>query len=129
MSTAAPPTPVSATDFLGEIVQTLTQLDPRVLERIQERLFEAWRARRTVFVMGNGGSASAASHFAAELAKYTIVEGKPRCRVIGLTDSVPLVSAWTNDSGWGSVFAEQMAAWIEPGDVLVGFSVHGGSGT
>jgi D-sedoheptulose 7-phosphate isomerase len=39
-----------------------------------------------------------------------------------------LVSAWTNDGGFNSIFAEQMAAWLEPGDALVGFSVHGGSG-
>jgi D-sedoheptulose 7-phosphate isomerase len=78
--------------------------------------------------MGNGGSASTATHFAADLAKYTIAEGKPRFRVLGLTDNVPLVSAWTNDGGFNSIFAEQMAAWLEPGDALVGFSVHGGSG-
>jgi D-sedoheptulose 7-phosphate isomerase len=89
---------------------------------------DVWRSRRTVFVMGNGGSASTATHFAADLAKYTISAGKPRFRVIGLTDNVPLVSAWTNDGGFNSIFVEQMAAWLEAGDVLVGFSVHGGSG-
>jgi D-sedoheptulose 7-phosphate isomerase len=78
--------------------------------------------------MGNGGSASTATHFAADLAKYTITEGKPRFKVLGLTDNIPLVSAWTNDGGFNSIFAEQMAAWLAPGDVLVGFSVHGGSG-
>jgi D-sedoheptulose 7-phosphate isomerase len=89
---------------------------------------DVWRNHRTVFVMGNGGSASTATHFAADLAKYTIAEGKPRFRVLGLTDNVPLVSAWTNDGGFNSIFAEQMAAWLEPDDALVGFSVHGGSG-
>jgi D-sedoheptulose 7-phosphate isomerase len=79
--------------------------------------------------MGNGGSASTATHFAADLAKYTIIDGKPRFKVLGLTDNVPLVSAWTNDGGFNSIFAEQMAAWLEPGDVLIGFSVHGGAGS
>jgi len=79
--------------------------------------------------MGNGGSASTASHFAADLAKYTIVAGKPRFKVLGITDNVALVSSWTNDGGFGAIFVEQMAAWLEPGDVLVGFSVHGGSGS
>jgi D-sedoheptulose 7-phosphate isomerase len=45
-----------------------------------------------------------------------------------LVDNIPLVSAWTNDSGWGTVFAEQMKPWLTDKDVLVGFSVHGGSG-
>jgi len=122
-------TPTDPTQFLQEVVATLQRLDTDVLTEIEERLFRAWRERRTVFVMGNGGSASTASHFVCDLAKYTILPHKPRFRVIGLTDNVPLVSAWTNDAGWGSVYAEQMRAWIEPRDVLVGFSVHGGSGT
>jgi D-sedoheptulose 7-phosphate isomerase len=88
-----------------------------------------WRRRGTVFVMGNGGSASTASHFAADLAKYTITDGKPRFKVLGLTDNASLVSAWTNDGGFSSIFAEQMAAWLQPGDALIGFSVHGGSGS
>jgi D-sedoheptulose 7-phosphate isomerase len=91
-------------------------------------LIEVWRARRTVYVMGNGGSASTASHFAADLAKYTIIPGRARFKVLGLTDNLPLISAWTNDGGFSSIFVEQMSAWLEPGDALVGFSVHGGSG-
>jgi D-sedoheptulose 7-phosphate isomerase len=123
------PYTTEAGDFLREVAATIQQLDTLVLDRIADRLFEAWRRRRTVFVMGNGGSASTASHFACDLAKYTIVGDKPRFKVIGLTDNVPLVSAWTNDAGWGSVYSEQLRAWLEPDDVLVGFSVHGGSGS
>jgi D-sedoheptulose 7-phosphate isomerase len=115
-------------EFLANYQQTLSMLDLRAIDGILDALMDAWRGQRTVFVMGNGGSASTASHFAADLAKYTILGGKPRFRVLGLTDNVPLVSAWTNDGGFGSIFAEQMSAWLEPGDVLVGFSVHGGSG-
>jgi D-sedoheptulose 7-phosphate isomerase len=104
-------------------------LDQAVLDRIVHSLMDVWRNGRTVFVMGNGGSASTASHFAADLAKYTIADGKRRFRVIALTDNAALLSAWTNDAGFGSIFAEQMSAWLEPGDALVGFSVHGGSGS
>jgi D-sedoheptulose 7-phosphate isomerase len=79
--------------------------------------------------MGNGGSASTATHLACDLAKYTIVDEKPRFKVIGLTDNIPLVSAWTNDSGFGSIFVEQVRPWLAAGDVLIGISVHGGSGS
>lgn len=102
------------------------------LEKVQsaiDLLYGAWQRGATVFVMGNGGSASTASHFAADLAKFTIVAGKPRFKVMSLNDNIPLVSAWTNDSGFGSIFAEQMEPWIHQGDVVVGFSVHGGSGS
>ena len=101
-------------------------------ERIDEAielLFEAWKNDGTVFVMGNGGSASTATHFTCDLAKVTIVEGKKRFKVVSLVDNIPLVSAWTNDSGFGSIFAEQLRPWLKEGDVLVGFSVHGGAGT
>ncbi len=115
--------------FLDRSKQTIDRLDQKVLVGMIDCLMDVWRSRGTVYVMGNGGSASTASHFAADLAKYTIVAGKRRFKVLGLTDNAPLVSAWTNDGGFGSIFAEQMAAWLQPGDVLVGFSVHGGSGS
>jgi len=116
-------------DFVEQSQRTIARLDQSALVAMIECLMGVWRRRGTVYVMGNGGSASTASHFAADLAKYTIVAGKPRFKVLGLTDNLPLVSSWTNDGGFNSIFAEQMAAWLEPGDALVGFSVHGGSGS
>ena len=91
-------------------------------------LVGCWRRGGTIYTVGNGGSASTATHLAADLAKYTAVEGQPRVRAMSLTDNVPLVSAWTNDAGFGSVYAEQLRAWVREGDVLVAISVHGGSG-
>ena len=77
--------------------------------------------------MGCGGSASTATHFAADLAKTTMDNAKPGFKAISLVDNIPLVSAWINDKGWGSIFAGQLEQWITKNDVLVGFSVHGGS--
>lgn len=91
-------------------------------------LWDCYKKNGVVYTMGCGGSASTATHFASDLAKTTIVKGKPRFKAIALVDNIPLVSAWTNDSGWGKVFAEQLQPWITKDDVLVGFSVHGGSG-
>lgn len=116
------------TPFLAEAEHLVAALPRDAIERAVDVLFDAWRAGATVFVMGNGGSASTASHFAADLAKYTIAPDAARFRVLSLTDNVPLVSAWTNDSGFGSVFVEQLRPWLREGDVLVGFSVHGSSG-
>jgi D-sedoheptulose 7-phosphate isomerase len=114
--------------YLTEVRRISSSLDRRAIEEIVELLFDAWQRRKTVYAMGNGGSASTSSHFVCDLAKVTIVPGRPRFRVLGLTDNVPLTSAWTNDSGFGAVFAEQLEPWLEEGDVVVGFSVHGGSG-
>jgi D-sedoheptulose 7-phosphate isomerase len=115
-------------EYLHEMERIAREIDRTSLERAVDVLFGAWLQGRTVFVMGNGGSASTATHLACDLAKYTIVPDRPRFRVLGLTDNVPLVSAWTNDAGFGSIFVEQLRPWLVGGDVVIGVSVHGGSG-
>jgi len=112
-------------DALQDIGQALPRQD---IQRVVDILYQAWRRGRTVFTMGNGGSASTASHLACDLAKCTIVAGRQRLKAMALVDNVPLVSAWTNDSGFGSIFVEQLDPWLQEGDVLIGLSVHGGSG-
>ena len=77
--------------------------------------------------MSNGGSAATASHFALDLAKNTIVPAAPRLKAISLTDHVPLITAWSNDTAYEHVFAEQLANMIEPGDVAIGISTSGNS--
>ncbi len=110
---------------IGELSRTL---DRRPIGDAIEIIYDAWRANHTIYVIGNGGSASTATHFASDLAKYTIAPHKPRLKALSLVDNIPLVSAWTNDSGFASIFAEQLAPWLGRGDVLVAISVHGGSG-
>jgi len=85
-------------------------------------LYDCYKRKGIVFTMGCGGSASTASHFAADLAKT--VGG---FKAISLVDNTPLISAITNDLGWDRVFDYQLDAWLTQNDVLVGFSVHGGS--
>jgi D-sedoheptulose 7-phosphate isomerase len=115
--------------YFAEAVEIVERLDPAPIVSAIDILFEAWQKGRTVFVMGNGGSASTASHFACDLTKWTTLPGKPRFRVLCLNDNIPLVSALTNDEGWAAVYTEQLKAWLVPADVVVAFSVHGGSGS
>jgi D-sedoheptulose 7-phosphate isomerase len=91
-------------------------------------LFEAYRADRTIFTCGNGGSAANASHLACDIAKFTWVEGKRRFKCHSLCDNAALISALTNDVGFSRIFLEQLEGIISAGDVLVCLSVHGGSG-
>jgi D-sedoheptulose 7-phosphate isomerase len=92
-------------------------------------LFEAWKNDKAVFVVGNGGSASTATHFAADLNKYVSSGAPHRFRAFSLVDNIPLISALTNDDGWSDVFSYQLEAFMKEGDVLVAISVHGGSGS
>ncbi len=88
-------------------------------------LEDCYKRKGTVFTMGCGGSASTATHFAADLAKT--VSSDKGFKALSLVDNIPLVSAWINDFGWESVFEGQLRSWITKNDVLVGFSVHGGN--
>ena len=99
------------------------------LEKSVDLLVDAWENGKCVYSFGNGGSASTASHLACDLAKFTIIPGKPRLKALCLNDNPSLISAWTNDSGFGTIFAEQLEPWIDKGDVLIPISVHGGSGS
>ncbi len=119
--------------YLAEGQEIIKKISVKDIEKMIEILFEAWKKEATVFVMGNGGSASTASHFAADLSKYSIgnehEKEMKRFKVICLNDNVPLMSAWTNDVGFETIFSEQLKPWIKKNDVVVAFSVHGGSGS
>jgi D-sedoheptulose 7-phosphate isomerase len=82
---------------------------------------------KQVFIMGNGGSAATASHFACDLGKNLVIPGRPRFRVMALTDNMPLFSALANDYGYEHVFAEQLANLVRAGDIVIGISGSGNS--
>lgn len=113
--------------YLTELEQMLRAISLHHLERVLQLLEEAYRGGHRIFIMGNGGSAATASHFALDLAKNTIVPGVPRLKAISLTDHVPLITAWSNDVAYEYIFAEQLASMIEPGDVAIGISTSGNS--
>lgn len=114
----------------GYVVDLSNILDRLNLAPIQETIEVLYRARlenRQVFIMGNGGSASTASHFVCDLAKNTRWNGLPNFRVIGLSDNMPIFSALANDEGYENVFSEQLASLIRPGDIVIAISTSGKS--
>jgi len=117
-----------ASNYLAEMRDVIRRIDVGAVARVVDLLHDTWLERGTIFIMGNGGSASTATHFVCDLAKCTIVEGAPRFRVIGLNDNVPLVSALTNDNGFQHVYSEQLEPFLAKGDAVIAISVHGGSG-
>jgi len=113
---------------LRELEYIIGRISREDIEKVIELLYEAWKDEKQVFLAGNGGSASTATHFASDLAKFTSVEGRKRFRAVALTDNIPLVSALTNDLGWENVYVEQLKNLMREGDVFVVISVHGGAG-
>ena len=115
------------TTYFSELEQMMQAISLSDLQAVLSILEEAYHNGRRIFVMGNGGSAATASHFALDLAKNTIMPGVPRLKAISLTDHVPLITAWSNDTHYEHIFAEQLANMMEPGDVVIGISASGNS--
>jgi D-sedoheptulose 7-phosphate isomerase len=122
------PTPIdSATGYFGALARVLRRLPYHVVDQITTALLHAYEEERAVYLFGNGGSAALASHFACDLGKGTAMNGSRRFRVLSLTDNIPILTAWANDSNYEDVFAEQLRNFVRPGDVVLAISGSGNS--
>ena len=115
------------TNYIAQVADTLNKLPVDKITRVVEVLAEARDRGNRVFIFGNGGSAATASHFACDLDKGAICKSKPRFKAFALTDNVPLLSAWANDTDYSNIFAEQLENFIERGDVAIAISGSGNS--
>ena len=105
------------------------------ISRMVDMLWETCLQSKAIFTMGNGGHCNTASHMINDLAKHTVssddktqvVAEKRRFRAMCLNDSMSFVTGISNDMGYEHVFAEQLANWVEPGDVVIGISGSGNS--
>ena len=113
--------------YMTQLQEMIAQLPTDLIDQVVEILLACAQQGNKVFIFGNGGSASTATHFACDLAKNTQVPGVPRFRVIGLTDNMALMTAWANDTAFDNVFAAQLEPLVEAGDVVIGISCSGNS--
>jgi D-sedoheptulose 7-phosphate isomerase len=117
----------NVTDYISELKLVLDELPLSKIDEVIRILHEARFENRQIFIMGNGGSASTASHFVCDLAKGTQRPGVPHFRVIGLTDNLAIFSAYANDKGYENVFAGQLENLVNSNDVVIGISASGNS--
>ena len=115
-----------------ELKKLLTPCDPALLEAypvaaMVGTLRTAWREDRQIFIFGNGGSASNASHFATDLGKGSSDKLGKRFRVLSLNDNVSWLTAIGNDYSYEDVFVRQLENYARPGDVAMSISVSGNS--
>ena len=116
-----------AEQYKAELFQTIEQIDlPKVHEAI-EWFKEARQNNRHIFVCGNGGSASTASHMACDIVKGASYNRGSRFRIMALTDSLPTMTAYSNDVSYECVFVEQLKNFAEAGDLVMGISGSGNS--
>ncbi len=116
-----------AADYFRKVKSLIDQLDLTKIERAIAILEAAWPRDQQVLIVGNGGSASTASHYACDLHKVTARPGRNHLKVMSLCDNMALFSAVANDFGYEHVFVEQLKHVFKPGDVLIGISVSGNS--
>jgi D-sedoheptulose 7-phosphate isomerase len=112
---------------LAQVRAALAEIPLEAVERIVEAILLAHAGGRHIYILGNGGSASTASHFACDLSKATLVDGRSRLRVTSLSDNVALLTAWANDTNYDRVFAEPLTNLLEPDDIVIAMSASGNS--
>jgi D-sedoheptulose 7-phosphate isomerase len=119
----------SSQEYFEMYHQVVAQLPHSAIDQAIAELLRAYEQGKSIFIFGNGGSAALASHFACDLSKGTVIgnNGYKRFRVMALTDNVPLMTAWANDSCYDRIFAEQLQNFVAPGDVAFAISGSGNS--
>lgn len=126
--------PSSATRLLDHrrrVEEAWQSVDPAALDRLTAALWATYQADGTIFIFGNGGSATTASHFSTDLTKGTLGRAADLpvqpCRSLALTDNSGLLTAWANDTQFDQVFAAQLRTSARPGDLAFGISASGNS--
>lgn len=114
-------------EYIEGLIKCLEEVSKQNAEEVADVIIDAWRKGKQVFIMGNGGSATTASHFARDLRIGTAVKGKPRVRAISLTGNMAIVTALANDIDYSSIFEEQLIGQLEEGDAVIGISASGNS--
>ena len=112
---------------LRRTAEVVAGLDAKAIATLTEWVLEAGANDRTVFTLGNGGSATVAGAWANDLAANTVMEGQPGFRVMALGDSGPCITALGNDVSFDDIFAHQLRAAMRPGDLVIGMSCSGNS--
>lgn len=113
--------------YLDDLQDTLRHIDLENVERIVNTILAAYENEKQIFIMGNGGSGSTASHFACDINKGVTFGLEKRFKVISLSDNIPTMLAYANDSSYDDIFVEQLKNFLNPGDVVIGISGSGNS--
>lgn len=128
-------TTLAVRPFLARMGEAMAALDPAEVVALADAVHATTLAGNMVFVIGNGGSGSNASHFVEDVGKQALKlpddlsfeSTKRRVRVLSLTDNTAYITAWGNDEGFERVFVEQLRNLARPGDLLVAISGSGNS--
>lgn len=122
---------ISSIDYFNKLNKAIQKLKHKNIQEIIDVIYAAYKKDKQIFILGNGGSATTASHFACDLGKGTLKniydDNEKRFRAISLTDNVATLMALGNDLLFEDVFSQQLKNLINKGDVVIGISASGNS--
>ena len=116
-------------DNLEDQIKTINELkkNQMIINEIYLKIKDVQNKNKKIFVIGNGGSSSTSSHFVSDLLKTSLTENQKRLKAISLTDNVPVLMAWANDTSFENIFSNQLENFLEKGDLVIGISGSGNS--
>ncbi|HIJ55178.1 MAG TPA: SIS domain-containing protein [Deltaproteobacteria bacterium] len=116
-----------AKEYIDSLNGLLGSFDTEAFDRIVNSILDAYSDETAIFIMGNGGSASTASHFACDINKGCCLDLDKKFKVICLNDNIPTLLAYANDLDYASVFVEQLKNFFHSEDLVIGISGSGNS--
>ena len=119
--------PIKTQNYTERVSSALKDSPFIGLEEVANILLEARKNGKWIFIAGNGGSASTASHFANDMVKGLSIGEKQRFRAKALCDATPIMTALANDYSYNLVYVEQLKNYASPGDILILISGSGNS--
>ena len=124
---------LTADQYLKRINDELARIDPNDMQRWADHIFRAWENEKFVYIIGNGGSGTTATHMSEDLGKSSLRqedlqdESKKRLKVLSLTDNLGWIMAVGNDLSYDQIFVQQLMNYGQPGDLLIAISGSGNS--
>ena len=114
-------------EYINGLKNVLDIFPHEQFDKLIKVMLEAYHNQKHIFVMGNGGSASTASHWVCDINKECYPDKEKRFKMICLNDNISTMLAYANDLIYEDIFVEQLKNFFEPGDVVIGISGGGNS--
>ena len=114
-------------EYLNELSNVLNDFPHENFDKMIQKIMKSYEEERNIFVMGNGGSGSTASHWACDINKGCCLHLEKKFKMICLNDSIPTMMAYANDISYDDIFVEPMKNFFRPGDLVIGISGSGNS--
>ena len=124
---------LDTSSYLSRLKEEIDRLDQGAIQRWADLIYTAWEQEKFVFVFGNGGSGTNATHFSEDLGKSSLRpddlmdEGKKRLKIMSLTDNLGWIMAVGNDVGYDQIFQQQLMNYGSDGDLVIAISGSGNS--